>query len=850
MNNPKIFLRNFHINISISMKLSPLIFCTCILVAYQFMFTSTKSSVTQKKENPMEADEWMFYQKAYPYITIDFQAQQEAVKHTIQLRNANRAGTRSSDDWMFIGPATIGGRIQDVEMPAGSFTTVYAGSASGGVLRSYDFGETWQMIFDENESLSIGDIAIDPVDTSVIFVGTGEPNVGGGSLTYDGYGIYKSNDSGNTWENIGLTEMGNTGRLAINPENTNIVFAAMMGNLFENNAQRGLYRTEDGGTSWENVLFVSDSTGAVDVVINPENPDIVYAATWERVRRFNRRDIAGVTSGIYKSTDGGDTWTKLTTGLPSGQLSRITLSLCNAEPEVLYACIIGSDESVLDIYKTTDGGDNWTDLNASGDINSVSFDYWFGGVKVDPTNADNVFYIGFIPSKSTDGGLNWNDFAGAAHVDNHTLFISPENPDIKILGNDGGLYFTTNNFSTYTTDQNIPVTQIYDFDVFDTDTSFILAGAQDNGSFIKSSGTDDWFFANGGDGVSNVFLQTDDESYFANYQYGGYYGLVDGVDVPLSGKPSDRWIWRSPLETNPLNPYTIYFGGTKVYRTLNGGYSLNTISSDLTNGPGMSPIVFGCISTIHNASADTNYIYAGCDDGNVWLSKNYGDDWEKISETLPLRFCTSIQTDPDDAETVYVTFSGYRWADDVAHVYRSSDAGETWESLEGDLPDIPVNDIAVYKTAADSTFLYVANDAGVYVSYNEGVNWSLPGSVMPVVSVTDLELNTETNTLFAGTYGRGIYKIQIIEQPPVSVTEFDFHFTVFPNPAQDIVFIQTSESIYDADIFIYDARGILILQKKYNGTTQVISLKQFQEGNYFVKVKAGDSVMVKKIVKV
>ncbi|MBC8045383.1 MAG: T9SS type A sorting domain-containing protein [Fimbriimonadaceae bacterium] len=831
-------------------------FVTSILVAGIYFHPIEKISISYKEhENPLQPDEWLYYQKAFPYNKIDAVAQSKAIKYTLELKLKNKQNAMfksaggSEDDWQFIGPTIIGGRIQDVEMPNGSDQTVYAGSASGGVLRSYNFGDTWEMIFDENESLSIGDIVIDPVDTNIIYVGTGEPNVGGGSLTYDGNGIYKSTDGGNTWNNTGLTEMGNTGRLAIDPQNTNIVFAAMMGNLFENNSNRGLFKTDDGGATWENVLFVSDSTGAIDVVINPDDPQIIYAAMWERVRRFNRRDAAGFSSGIYKSTDGGDTWNELTTGLPSGELSRITLSLCNAEPEIIYACIIDDDESILDIYKTTNGGDSWTDLNASGDVSSVAYDYWFGGVKVDPNNPDNVFYIGFTPSRSTNGGNTWNSFAGAAHVDNHTLFISPTNSDIKILGNDGGLYFTTNNFSTYTTVQNIPVTQIYDFDVYQADTSFIIAGAQDNNSFIKSAGSDTWYYVNGGDGVSSVFLQTNDESYYANSQYGGYYGKVDGINVPL-GLPFDRYIWRSPIAVNPLNGYTIYFGGTKVYRTNDGGYDVNAISSDLTNGPGISPVIYGCVSTIHNAIADTNYIYAGCDDGNVWRSKNYGDDWEKISDVLPKRFVTSIQTDPADAEIVYVTFSGYRWADDIAHVYRSTNAGDIWENIEGDLPDIPVNDIAVYKKV-DSTYLYIANDAGVYVSYDEGIFWNLLGSTIPIVSVYDIELHAETNTLFAGTYGRGIYKINLPIAPPPPLNVYDdaeMNVAIYPNPVSDNLFIEMDNAV-GAMIKIYGVNGKVLFQKEFFGKELTIDMKGFDSGSYFLGIKTAKKEVVRKVVK-
>ncbi|MBC8173470.1 MAG: T9SS type A sorting domain-containing protein [Chitinophagales bacterium] len=840
----------------------PAFVTTCILLCSIYFFprqTNIETAIIQeKKEGPLEPDEWLYAQKSFPYGKIDFQAQKNAIQHTLRQKRmfeTMRTDGYRDEDWQFVGPVTIGGRVQDIEMPAGSDQTVFVGSASGGILRSYDLGETWQMIFDAYESLSIGDITIDPVDTNIIYAGTGEPNCGGGSLTYDGNGIYKSTNGGDTWSNIGLTAMGNTGRLAINPQNTQIIFAAMMGNLFENNTNRGLFRTEDGGVTWENVLFSNDSTGAIDVVIDPVNPNIIYTAMWERVRRHNRRDYAGLASRIYKSTDGGDTWNVLTTGLPTGQLSRITLTLCAADPDVLYACILGSDASLLDIYKTTNGGTSWTDLNCADELPSAEYDYWFGGVKVDPTDADKVYYIGFACARSENGGLSWDDFANSAHVDNHSLYISPADTDFKILGNDGGLNFTFNDFTTYTTAQNIPVTQIYAMDVFHDDSSFVMGGAQDNGSFMKSPGTDDWYFVNGGDGVSNKFLQTNSESYYANYQYGGYYGLVDGDYVYLSGFDyGDRYIWRSPMALNPLNPYTIYIGGSRMYRTEDGGFTVNDISDDLSNGPGYSPVVYGCISNIHNAKADTNFIYAGTDDGNVWVSKNYGDDWDLISDDLPERFVTGIETDVTDANIVYVTFSGYRWADDAAHVYRSTNAGETWENISGDLPDIPANDIAI-KNNNDTISLYVANDAGVFASYDEGATWTVMGSAMPVVSVYDIVLHEATNTLFAGTYGRGIYKIHLPDPPPPDTTIAinqtpDLYFHVFPNPVQDHLEIQCSNQRDQIEINVYNAPGRMIFTQKYTSSEAItVNTKNWAIGFYFVECIVDNKKITQKIIK-
>ena len=797
-------------------------------------------------------DEWLFDQKVFPYDKIDKKAQRFAVQSALNQRiNNKNLKITEVDDWHFLGPLTIGGRILDIDCPKGNDNTIYVGTASGGVLKSFDGGISWDNIFDENPTLSIGDIAIDPVDTNLIYVGTGEPGNGTGSVTYDGNGIYKSTNGGETWTNIGLTEGGNTGRIAINLDNPQIIFAAMLGNLFENNSERGIYRTENGGTTWEKVLFINDSTGGIDVTINPDNPDIVYASTWERVRRHNRKDYSGFGSRIYRSEDGGDTWEMLTNGLPNEAIAKITLALAPSNTNVIYASMVNSSETLKDIYKTTDGGDTWIALDCSDEVPTTTQDTWYGGVRVNPYDENKVYWLGFTCSRSSDGGSNWNGFATGAHVDCHALYISPTNENFKIMGSDGGLFFTYNDFSTYTTAQNIPVTQLYTIDVYPGDTSRLIGGAQDNGSFIRDA-TGNWFFVNGGDGVSTKFVPVDINSYYANYQYGGYYGYVDGIERYLDDLPSDRYNWRSPLELNPLNPKTIYFAGSKMYRTNNYGNDVVSISDDLTNGSQGIGLTFGSIFTIHNAPADTNYIYVGTDDANVWRSKDYGDTWVKITDGLPYRYCMSIKTDPDSAEVVYVTFSGFRWAENIAHIYKSIDAGDTWVNISGDMPDIPVNDIVIGRRN-DTTSLMIATDVGCYYSYNNGDNWSLLGTTMPVVSVYEIYYDTESNTLFAGTYGRGLWKIEMPakEAPVIGINDpLQFDIQIFPNPVSENIFISSYQQLNNATVNLFNSLGEKIYSRKIDGEINVnISATDLPQGNYFVEMKMGEQRVVKMVVK-
>lgn len=836
--------------------MKPVIFLLAVagsVLAMDHFVSADHFTVTPEKKTAI--DEWLYAQKAFPYDRPDKAAQRNAVKHMLNSRKMlSGLRTESEGEWQFIGPLNIGGRVRDIVCPYGDDNTIYVGAASGGVLKSTDGGETWANIFDTEVTLSIGDIAIDPTDNNIVYIGTGEPGNGVGSVTYDGNGIYRSTDAGATWTNIGLNTGGNTGRIAINPQNTDVIFAAMLGDLFENTSDRGIYRTEDGGATWEKVLYVNDSTGGIDVCINPENPDIVYASTWERVRRYNRRDYNGLGSRIYRSEDGGDTWEMLTNGLPVGanELSKITLCIAPSDPDIVYAGIVGTGDKLKDIYKTTNGGDSWTALNCATEVYTTAQDNWFGGVRVNPNDADEVYWVGFITSRSLDGGLTWNEVMPDAHVDCQALYISPTDPGFRILGTDGGLNFTYDDFDDYTLEQNIPITQLYTLDVYPGDTSRIIAGAQDNGSFVREP-DNYWSFVNWGDGVSTKFVPVDEDSYFGNYQYGGYYGVVSGIDRYAWGfEGGERFNWRSPIEVNPNDPEEIYFGGNHVYRSTNYGTSVTRISDDLTNGSQGTGLTFGSIFTIHNAPADDDYIYVGTDDANVWRTKDAGDTWELITDGLPYRYCMSVESHPDNAEEVYVAFSGFRWAESIAHIYRSTNAGDTWTPIDGDLPDIPVNDIQVF-TVGDSTGLVIATDVGCYYSYNYGENWYALGSEMPIVSVYEIYYDAETNYLFAGTYGRGAWKIEMprAEGPNVSVSNLeDVSLSIYPNPASDYAGVHFTQMVQDLEVTVVDMGGKIVWSASYDRVRDIeLPVQQLPVGQYLVRMASNGQTVVRKFAR-
>ena len=408
-----------------------------------------------KKNSKLYPNDYFFRQRAFPSGEINMEAYKNAVQQADILKQQE---SRIQDNWESVGPINIGGRISALAMHASNQNVIYAGSASGGVFKSADQGATWQPIFDDQPSLSIGDVAIAPSNPNVIYAGTGESNAGGGSMTYDGFGIYRSDNAGISWTGLGLEEGRNTGRLAIHPTNEDVVYAAMMGNLFGDNSERGIYKTMDGGVTWDHVLFVSDSTGGADLAIHPTNPDTVYAATWERIRRPDRRSYGGETSAIYRTYDGGANWTELTNGLPSlpSQKGRIGITISNSNPENVYAIYADQSGDFEGVFRSSDHGNTWATLNG-GPIaaNYSSFGWWFGRITVHPTNPDEIYTLGLDVERSTNGGNSWVTVGGSNHVDQHAYYIHPVNTNLHVSGNDGGIYISLNAGSSWSHVENL-----------------------------------------------------------------------------------------------------------------------------------------------------------------------------------------------------------------------------------------------------------------------------------------------------------------------------------------------------------------------------------------------------------
>ena len=722
--------------------------------------------------------EYGWIQRTFPHFTADTDIYRRAFVQVQQLRAAGKSATFGA--WQAVGPTNTGGRISDIEFDPIHPNIVYAAAATGGVFKSTDTGETWTPIFDDQPVMSIGDIAVDPINPQVLYVGTGEAN--GGHNNFAGAGLYKSIDSGATWTFAGLENTTSIGRILVDPTHQNRIFVAAVGSYFAPNPERGVYRSYEGGPPWEKVLFVNDSTGVIDLVMRPDSTDVLFAATWQRVRRVTGAQLSGEGSGIYKSIDGGETWVRLdsTNGLPSGPAGRIGLALCSSNPDVMYA-LYTDGTSYLGFYRTNDGGETWFDANPDRDLRSGfgSFSWFFGQVRVAPDDPDLVYVMDVQFMRSTNGGQTW-ERQGGTHVDHHALAFHPVDPSFVVNGNDGGLATSQNGGITWSKVLQLPITQFYEIGLDPSNPSQFYGGTQDNG-VQQSNGPDHWEKINGGDGFYVIVDPTNPNVVYAESQFGALVKIVNGrARSATSGIPSrnrEKRNWSTPVVMDPNDSQVLYYGTNRIYRTENGAESWEPISEDLTRRLAAFPLI-GTITTIAVAPTNSNIIYAGTDDGKVWVSDNYGGTWNDITgDDLPFRWVTRVVVDPTDENTAYATYSGLRWHDPQPHVFRTRDRGQTWQDITANLPEAPVNAFAV--DPRNPAYLYLGSDVGAFVSQDDGVSWTLLGEALPAVPVYDMKIFEDRTQRFlvAGTYGRSMYTLDLADVPvdssgtPTAVSE-------------------------------------------------------------------------------
>lgn len=774
--------------------------------------------------------DWAWERRTYPYYKADPVAYREEIVRAKKMKSVStRKGIKQVE---FAGPTNIGGRIIDIEFNPNNPQIVYAGAATGGVFKSEDMGESWSPVFDDQANLSIGDIGIDPSNSDVIYVGTGEAN--GGHNNFPGGGIYKSFDAGSTWQMMGLENTVSIGRVLVDPTDSDRVFVAAVGSYFTPNPDRGVYRSEDGGSSWEKVLFVSDSTGAIDIIIDPQNPSRLIAAMWERVRRPGGSHLYGPSSSMYRSLDGGDTWERIESSVlinPQNEnVGRIGLALCKSQPDVVYS-LYTDGSTIKGLFRSNDFGATWFDTEPGAGLSfgTGGFSWYFGQIRVHPNNPDIIFVLDVAFMKSLDSGKNWPinygyDFAPEGfHVDQHALAIHPNDPDYIIVGNDGGMNISTDGGVGFTKVAELPISQFYEIGLDANNPNALYGGTQDNGTLrTLDGGLNNWTMIYGGDGFYVIVDYEDNDIIYAESQ-NGYLGkstdggynfnwATNGID---DSEPKN---WSTPVIMDPEEHETLYYGTNRVYRTTNGAGFWSVISDDLTNGyTGVRP---GTISTIGVSPVNTEVIWVGTSDGNVWVSENTGNTWTKVSSTLPKRWVSRVIADPFEEGTAYTTFTGLKWADPEPHVFRTTDYGATWQDISSNLPDAPVNAFAV--DSKDNNYLFVGTDLGAYYSSNLGGSWEYLDVALPLVSIYDMKIHPEDHFLVLGTHARSMYKLDLAEivgiEESLSINEEKLTLSNAPNPFTDetIISFTLGESA-KVKLEIYDLRGVKVANL-YNGS--------------------------------
>ena len=731
---------------------------------------SDEGWIVDRVESP--PDDWFVAQRTYgqgvPAGVLARAARQAEAIDRLRVRRTTWSGS-----WTFVGPTNIGGRVLDIAVDPQQVDTVYAATASGGVWKSTDAGSTFSVAWPNEISQPIGALAIAPDGT--LYAGTGETGPGGGSLTYGGSGLYRSSDGGDTWTRVGLENASRVARIVIDPGDSTRIFAAVSGDLFVPGGDRGVYRSIDGGDTWQRVL-VGDTptTGAADLAIDPQDSTRVFAALWDHHRSSERRSYSGLGSGVYFSADGGDTWSQLTNGLPpaSTLLGRIGLAIAPSDPFRVYVITteatttFSSDGLFEGFYVSSDGGASFIRLPRDSTLASSqsSYGWWFGRVWVDPADEDSIWVAGVPLLHSRAAGIGWVA-ADSGHADQHAMALDPQMPGRVFLGNDGGAFLSLDNGITFHRGGYQPWTQFYTVDVSQSDPSRIVGGAQDNGGNRSYRGTgggdpNNWNSFVGGDGLAARIDPTDQNRVYGCSQYGSCVRSSDGGDssLPFGGTISQRRNWFSPVEFDPADPEIMYYAGNILNRSINSAASWTAISPDLSGGPYPSDgYPFGTITTVAAAASDPTVLYVGTDDGRVWTSKDLGASWLRLEDPgFPTAWVTRVRVDPADADIAYVTFSGFRSGDQQGYVFRTTDGGITWQDITTNLPLAPVNDLLIVNAS-----LVVASDVGVFASDDGGAEWFRAGTNLPQTPITGLASTASATKILASTFGRGMYELDL-----------------------------------------------------------------------------------------
>ncbi|MCI0702119.1 MAG: hypothetical protein L0241_13635 [Planctomycetia bacterium] len=734
-----------------------------------------------------------------------------------------------------IGPANMGGRITDLAVVDDNPNLFYVAAAGGGVWKTTDGGNTFKPVFNDQPTQCIGAVAVCQAKPDVVYVGTGEPNPRN-SVSW-GSGVYKSVDGGKSWKHCGLADTHHIGRVVVHPANPDIAYVGALGHFWGPNKERGLYKTTDGGKSWECVKFIDENTGFVDLQMDPSEPDTLYAAAWELRRDGfsggSPRVQVGVNGGLFKTTDGGKTWERMAGGLPEKVgYGRCGLSIYKKDPNVVFAIVHTSETAgqlsnagqpatrvnkggkvgplgrveTGGVFRSDDKGKTWKKVN-----DLVPRPFYYGQIRVDPNDEKRVYVLGVSLVASSDGAQTFTGISRSIHPDHHAMWINPKNSDHLIVGNDGGLYISKDRGKTFAAKRDLVISQFYGVAV-DMRTPYrVYGGLQDNGSWGGTSATPyedgitlaDWRRFLGGDGFQAAVDPTDFNTVYLESQYGalsrinlataGAGGVKGGGARPIrppapKGGPRNRYNWNAPILLSPHDPKTLYYGGQFLFKSVNRGDAWTKISPELTAPKEGPPSPGYTILALTESPVKAGVLWVGTDDGRVWVSKEDGKEWAEVTDKIPdvplARAIPKIECSYFDAGTAMVVIDRHRNDDFKPYIYLTTDYGETWKPIAGNLPPGAVVGV-VRQSSKDKNLLFVGTEIGLFVTFDGGTKWHhLAKTGMPQgVRVDDLVIHPRDRDLVIATHGRGIWVMDIapLEQLSDAVLKADVHlFDVKP----------------------------------------------------------------------
>jgi photosystem II stability/assembly factor-like uncharacterized protein len=682
-----------------------------------------------------------------------------------------------------IGPAIMGGRIDDFAVVESRPSTFYVATASAGVLKTINNGTTFEPVFDGQPVSSVGDVTLAPSDPSILYVGTGEPNNRQSSSW--GNGVYRSLDAGKSWVHLGLADTHHIGRIAVHPTNPDVAYVAALGHLWGPNKERGVFRTRDGGKTWTNTKFIDEDTGFVDLAMDHQSPQTLYAASYQRRRTPYGFNGGGPGSGLWKTTDGGDTWKKLTEGLPSeGDVGRIGVTVYRGDPRIVYALVEHAKQGGT--YRSDDKGETWRKVSDTNPRPS-----YYSKIHVDPGNDQRVWVLGANLYFSEDGGKTFrSDLGQKIHGDYHAFWINPADPAHMVVGTDGGIHLTYDRGRSWDFVNTVPLAQFYEVH-YDMQRPYrVCGGLQDNGSWCGPSRTlytqgitnEDWFRVGGGDGFFVVIDPTDSNILYVESQDGN----VSRVDLRTNERrfirphPPEgeryRFNWNSPIVISPHDARTVYYGGNRLFASKDRGDTWTVVTSDLTSGPERDGLKifgktakemlsrhdgvvhYGTITTMAESPVKAGVLWVGTDDGHVQVSRDGGAAWTalKVPGVPAGTYVSRVEASRLGEGAAYVAFDGHRSDDYTPYLFRTEDFGRTWRSVAGNLPKGGTLSV-VREHPRSPDLLFVGTEHGLWASWDRGARWQAIRGKFPTVPVDDIQIHPREDDLIVGTHGRGVW---------------------------------------------------------------------------------------------